>query len=52
MKRLRLRLSSILRLVALVAAFLVGIGYGEYRPTARSGVVRAIDMNFQVNRGE
>ena len=47
-KRPRLRLSSILWLVALAAAFLAGIRYGEYRATARSGVVRAIDMNVQV----
>jgi hypothetical protein len=31
MKRFRLRLSSILWLVALVAAFLAGVRYGEYR---------------------
>jgi hypothetical protein len=68
MKRFRLRLSSILWLVALVAAFLAGIRYGEYRATARSGgVVRAIvittdhparsspktaESKVQVDRGE
>jgi hypothetical protein len=60
MKRFRLRLSSILWLVALAAAFLAGIRHGEYRATARGGVVgRAIaitpktaDVKVQVNRGE
>jgi hypothetical protein len=35
MKRFRLRLSSLLWLVAVVAAFLAGIRYGEYRAEAR-----------------
>ncbi len=43
MKRFRLRLSAILWLVAIAAAFLAGIRYGEYRATARGvGGVRAI----------
>ena len=60
MNRFRLRLSSILWLVALVAAFLAGIRYGEYRATPRGGWVgRAIaithktaDVKVQVRRGE
>ncbi len=61
MNRFRLRLSSILWLVALAAAFLAGIRYGEYRATARrGGVVRAMaisppktaDVKVQVHRGE
>ena len=52
MKRFRLRLSSILWLVALVAAFMAGIRYGEYRADSRGGVVQTIDMNVQVHRGE
>jgi hypothetical protein len=35
MRRFRLRLSSLLWLVAIVAAFLAGIRYGEYRAAAR-----------------
>ena len=31
MKRFRLRLSSLLWVVAVAAAFLVGVRYGEYR---------------------
>jgi hypothetical protein len=34
MKRFRLRLSSLLWLVAVAAAFLAGIRYGEYRAAA------------------
>jgi hypothetical protein len=50
MNRFRLRLSSILWLVAIAAAFLAGIRYGEYRAgPRRGGVVRSLDM--QVNRG-
>ena len=67
MKRFRLRLSSILWLVALVAVFLAGIRYGEYRAASRGGVVRAIaistdhparsspetaELKVQVHRGE
>jgi hypothetical protein len=35
MKRFQLRLSSVLWLVAVAVAFLVGIRYGEYRAEAR-----------------
>ena len=63
LKRFRLRLSSILWLVALGAAFLAGIRYGEYRATARGGNVRGVkimglstprtvDAKVQVHRGE
>ena len=38
MNTLRFRLSSQLWLVAIAAAFLGGIRYGEYRPTARTKV--------------
>jgi hypothetical protein len=62
--RFRLRLSSILWLVALVAVFLAGVRYGEYRAVARRGKQRfvrnmlldtlALDnlLNGQVNRGK
>lgn len=36
MKRFRLRLSTLLWLVAFIAAFLGGIRYGEYREAART----------------
>jgi hypothetical protein len=60
MNRFRLRLSSILWLVALAAAFLAGIRYGEYRAPRRSGVIRAMaisppktaELKVQVSRGE
>jgi hypothetical protein len=60
MNRFRLRLSSILWLVALVAAFLAGIRYGEYRAPRRGGVVRVMaiptpetaELKVQVHRGE
>jgi hypothetical protein len=35
MPRFRLRISTLLWLVAIVAAFLAGIRYGEYRAAAR-----------------
>jgi hypothetical protein len=37
MKRFRLRLSSLLWVVAVAAAFLGGVRYGEYREAARGG---------------
>ena len=49
MKRFRLRLSVLLWLVAIAAAFLAGVRYGEYREGLRrpmGGVVRAIDMTL------
>jgi hypothetical protein len=50
MKRFRLRLSSILWLVGIAAAFLAGIRYGEQRAVARrGGVVRSLQI--QVNGG-
>jgi hypothetical protein len=50
MKQFRLRLSSILWLVAIAAAFLAGIRYGEHRAAARrGGVVRSLQI--QVNGG-
>jgi hypothetical protein len=63
MKRFRLRLSSIMWLVVIAAAFLAGIRYGEFRATARRGnrrVVRTMvlstpetaDVKVQVHRGE
>jgi hypothetical protein len=60
MKRFRLRPSSILWLVALAAAFLAGIRYGEYRAPRRGGVIRAMaisppktaDVKVHVHRGE
>jgi hypothetical protein len=50
MKRFRLRLSVLLWLVAIAAAFLAGVRYGKYREglhRPRGGVVRAIDMNLR-----
>jgi hypothetical protein len=49
MKRFRLRLSVLLWLVVIAAAFLAGVRYGEYRAGLRrpvGGVVRAIDMRL------
>ena len=43
MRRFRLRLSSILWLVALVAAFLAGIRYGEYRAEANKISINVFD---------
>jgi hypothetical protein len=61
--RFRLRLSSILWLVAFAAAFLAGIRYGEHRAVARRGKQRVVrnmmldtsawaNFSVQVNRGE
>ena len=60
MKRIRLRHSSILWLVALTAAFLAGIRHGEYRAPCRGGVIRAMaisppksaELKVQVRRGK
>jgi hypothetical protein len=63
MKRFRLRLSSILWLVVIAAAFLAGIRYGEYRVTGRGGNLRGVqimglstpktaDVKVQIRRGE
>jgi hypothetical protein len=49
MKRFRLRLSVLLWLVAIAAAFLAGVRYGEYRAELRrpvGSIVRAIDMTI------
>jgi hypothetical protein len=49
MKRFRLRLSVLLWLVAIAAAFLAGVRYGEYRAGLRRPVgsmVRAIDRTL------
>ena len=48
MKRFRLRLSVLLWLVAIAAAFLAGIRYGEYRAGPRRAYVTAIDLAFPV----
>jgi hypothetical protein len=48
MKRLRWRLSALLWLVAIVAAFLAGLRYGEYRAVSRGGrpVARSYDLDI------
>jgi hypothetical protein len=59
----RLRLSSLLWLVLVAAAFLTGIRYGEYRAEARRGKQRVVrnmvlstaegeTLKVQVYRGE
>jgi hypothetical protein len=48
MKRFRLRLSWLLWLVAIAAAFLAGVRYGEYRAGPRRAYVTAIDLAFPV----
>jgi hypothetical protein len=48
MKRFRLRLSWLLWLVAIAAAFLAGVRYEEYRAGPRRAYVTAIDLAFPV----
>jgi hypothetical protein len=43
MKRIRLRLSTLLWLVAIAAAFLAGIRYGEYRAEASRKSIDVFD---------
>jgi hypothetical protein len=63
MKRFRLRLSSLLWLAAVAAAFLAGIRSGEYRAVGRRGKQRVVrnmvlsaaegeTLKVQVYRGE
>jgi hypothetical protein len=46
MKRFRMRLSALLWLVAIAAAFLAGVRYGEYRTGPRGTFVTAVDMTL------
>ena len=48
MKRFRLRLSVLLWLVAVAAAFLAGVRYGEYRAAPRPYFAGAFDLAFPV----
>ncbi len=52
MKRFQLRLRSLLWLVAIAAAFLGGIRYGEYRVEARRGENKVVDIVLSPSEAE